>query len=653
MTKNLIRALLGLPEVSDAQISPNASLLAFMVRTTNWQTARHERHLVIRPIIPGGASLGPELGRITGHTPRWAPTQETLAFIGTQADGKPSLNLWSNGESNLCCTLPPGSHGLRWSPIGDVLAFLAPIPPQGEDEDRPWTRLDEPTTPIELWTANPASGEVQMASGLGGHIISFSWHPDQPLLFCSVTPGTSSRHWDQGRLVLLDLDEPQNPLELGLCRCLNGVWSPDGSRIAVEQLQEPTFLTNPNLVIADPTGQITRIHELPDEFRILQWTHEGLLCLLIRGTSSTLVWVDPDLGTLKPCLSDAPDGFTLIEGWFGAGCALTADARKLSAICHDAQSPGEAALVNLEDGSLQYVTDARSEYREWGIPEPRTVRWTAEEGREIEGVLVTPADVTTGPHPLLVILHGGPTAMASQAPLADNDWIWGLVPEVVRRGAYVLLPNYQGSIGYGASFRAANALVLGKRNVGDIVSGIEHLSHQFEIDATRIAALGASHGGYLAAYLAARTRRFAAAVVRSGICDWTLNSQLNLNPDWEHQYFAGDARGMAEAYRAASVLPYVDKHTAPMLILHGDRDRQAPTANAYALHRALSQANVPHETILYHGMGHGGASLMQTEHSLEQTLQWLERWIRLMPVAAPSERDIGSKDSASTRTLST
>ncbi len=628
MTTPMIRELLCLPEISDAQISPDGLLMAYGLRTTNWQDNRYERRLVIasRESLSDNAFSIQE--SIQGASARWAPDGESLAYLAAGSDGKTHVRLWRrSGSDEVLCEVPSGSHGLKWSPQSRFISFLASVPTDAAPPT-PWTVLDEAPCPIELFAADASNGTIEQVTGFRGHIASHDWHPHEDHLVCCVNQSTRACHWDTGATVVVELST-SGDLTLLPTRCLNAVWSPSGEHMAIERLNDPTFLTNPSIVIQSVQDGASHILRLPDECRILRWLSQGLLCLLVQRTNSQLVWLDPSTGDITNILSNPPDGFTLIEGWFGSGCALTMNHDVLSAVCYDTTHPGEAALIHLVEGTVDYVSDTRCAVRSWRLPKPQLVQWKIRDGIEIEGVLIAPAKRDSQLSPLVVVLHGGPTAMASQAPLADNDWIWAVIPELVHRGASVLLPNYRGSIGYGSDFRAANASKLGLRNADDVIAGIEYLAESHAIDAGRVAVLGASHGGYLAAFLAAHTTAFAAAVVRSGISDWRLNAQLNQNPDWECQYFGGTPDDVPDAYQAASVLPFITENTAPMLIVHGDCDQQAPTANAYALQRALVNAKVPCKAILYHGMGHGGATLRQTEHSLQETVKWFERWIGL------------------------
>lgn len=624
-----IRELLTLPSLSDTQISPDGEEVAVVLRQVDETTGRAHRSIQILCRERGWATAEASPETLSGSCPRWSPDGKTLAYLASSAHGNMDLCLRSGEETCVLCSLPPGSHGIQWSPSGSLLSFIASAEESGCSESVPWSLGEDEGDPLELWRVDVNTGQIKQWSQLGGEISDVAWHPNGECIACCLLSTQKSEDWDTGSLVLLSLDQQQS-IAVVQNHCQRALWSPDGDRLAVLRLQDPTFISVPCVEIVDREGHEMFRYVMDDDSQIVHWTSLGLLILQANGPCSTPFWMDPSSGKKQPILSDAPEGFTIIEGWFGDGCAMTTDGRTLSATAYDVDHPGEAALLDLDSGRVMYITNVLERFHRWHLPTPERIQWMTSDGVEIEGILIRPR--ITDPskrHPLVVVIHGGPTSMSAQAPLADNEWVWGPIPQLVARGAYVLLPNYRGSVGYGQAFKSANVGLLGRVNAEDITAGIEHLIEQGLVDKRRVAAVGASHGGYLAAFLAAYTNMLAAAAMRSGISDWTLNQHLNLNPDWESQYLGDPSTQQGDAYVTASTLPYVNQETAPLLIIHGDQDLQAPTANASVLYRRLQQKGVSSEMILYHGMGHGGATLEQNEHSLQATLKWLEQWLGL------------------------
>ena len=128
------------------------------------------------------------------------------------------------------------------------------------------------------------------------------------------------------------------------------------------------------------------------------------------------------------------------------------------------------------------------------FPDVRTIRWTAEDGVEIEGLLMTPHGAQ-GPLPLIVGVHGGPT------------WNWGAYfsdsePNAVllaSAGYACLLPNPRGSIGRGHAFAQGVIGDGGGIDFRDIMAGVDHCIAEGVADPDRLGIAGLSYGGYMAA----------------------------------------------------------------------------------------------------------------------------------------------------------
>ena len=88
------------------------------------------------------------------------------------------------------------------------------------------------------------------------------------------------------------------------------------------------------------------------------------------------------------------------------------------------------------------------------------------------------------------------------------------------KGALVLEPNYRGSAGYGAAFRALNVRNLGVGDMWDVMSGVDSLIKKGIVDPAKLGSMGWSEGGYISAFLTTHTDRFKAISVGAGISDW-------------------------------------------------------------------------------------------------------------------------------------
>src|SRR3954447_20794179 len=193
----------------------------------------------------------------------------------------------------------------------------------------------------------------------------------------------------------------------------------------------------------------------------------------------------------------------------------------------------------------------------------------------IHGLLWRPAD-TTGPLPLVVHVHGGPTGQA----LAD----WNpRVQWLVQRGYAVLQPNFRGSSGYGVAYRNALDGRWGELDVADVVSGIRHALKEGWGASGRVALMGGSAGGFTALNVAAHHPELVGAV----IAVYPVTDLLDLAAT-THRFEAGDVArlvgplpGAREQYLARSPITHAANVRTPLLLLHGDDDRVVnPEQNA-------------------------------------------------------------------------
>jgi dipeptidyl aminopeptidase/acylaminoacyl peptidase len=108
------------------------------------------------------------------------------------------------------------------------------------------------------------------------------------------------------------------------------------------------------------------------------------------------------------------------------------------------------------------------------------------------------------------------------------------------------------------------------------------------IDATRVAAMGGSFGGYMANWIAGHTNRFAAIVTHASL--WALDQ---FSPTTDHAYYW--RREMTPEMTAAnSPHHFVHRISTPMLVIHGDKDYRVPIGEALRLwYELLAKSALP------------------------------------------------------------
>jgi dipeptidyl aminopeptidase/acylaminoacyl peptidase len=196
--------------------------------------------------------------------------------------------------------------------------------------------------------------------------------------------------------------------------------------------------------------------------------------------------------------------------------------------------------------------------------------------RQIPVFLYEPAG--SGPHPVLIDLHGGPE---SQFRPNFSAWLQFVVNEL---GYAVVAPNVRGSSGYGKSYLALDNGSLREDAVKDVGALIIWIGLQGNFDAKHVVVAGGSYGGYLSlATMVNYSDRLRGGVDVSGIADF-VSFLTNTAPYRQNQRRAeyGDERDpeMRSFLRRISPLTNADRISKPLLVVHGKNDPRVPLSEA-------------------------------------------------------------------------
>ena len=160
------------------------------------------------------------------------------------------------------------------------------------------------------------------------------------------------------------------------------------------------------------------------------------------------------------------------------------------------------------------------------------------------------------------------------------------------KGALVLEPNYRGSAGYGAAFRALNVRNLGVGDMWDAMSGVDDLVEKGIADPARLGAMGWSEGGYISFFLTTHTDRFKAISAGAGISDWmTYYVSTDITP-FTRQYLHATPWDDPEVYAKTSPITTIKQAKTPTLIQLGSNDKRVPVPNSFEAYRGLQDQHV-------------------------------------------------------------
>jgi len=219
----------------------------------------------------------------------------------------------------------------------------------------------------------------------------------------------------------------------------------------------------------------------------------------------------------------------------------------------------------------------------------------------------------------------GRTQAAGDGTLAVKDAV-GTV-QIAARGAVILEPNYRGSAGYGAKFRALNVRNLGLGDYADVISGVDYVISQGFVDPQRVGSMGWSEGGYISAFITTFSDRFRAVSVGAGISDWmTYYVNTDITP-FTRQYLHATPWSDPEIYRKTSPITYINHAHTPTLIQQGSKDARVPVPDSFELYRGLKDRGVPVKLVFYEGFGHPITKPKELRAVTQENWNWFAHYI--------------------------
>jgi dipeptidyl aminopeptidase/acylaminoacyl peptidase len=248
------------------------------------------------------------------------------------------------------------------------------------------------------------------------------------------------------------------------------------------------------------------------------------------------------------------------------------------------------------------------------VPELQAIR--SFDGEEITYFLYKPA--VENP-PVVVVVHGGPEARF--APRYDP-----FIIRLVSEGIAVAAPNVRGSAGWGRRFVSLDDRRLRLNSVRDLTAVHASLAER-GVDATRVAVIGGSYGGYMTlAALAFYPDLWAAGIATVGISSLVTFLE-NTSPyrrrvrEVEYGFLDSDRDFLVEA----SPMTHVDAIRAPLMLIHGANDPRVPVGEARQLHASLVARGIQSELLVYEDEGHGLAKRVNRLDALPRMLGFLRK----------------------------
>jgi dipeptidyl aminopeptidase/acylaminoacyl peptidase len=614
LTPELVMELLRPGEVA---LSPDGSRIAFSVSAS----FREQGKPIETRLWVGDVDGEPAPGESGSH-PRFSPDGSRLAFASDRGhEGRQSL--WVDDRE--VGEIPGSVEEIHWAPDGSRLLVLAADLGADRAGADSATKIQEVGAEAQdpkvfrpgkfwrrIWLVDADTGETRDVSPEGVNVFEIGWSGSKAAAVCTDDPSESA--WYDAWIGLIDLDK----------RTFDRVYTPKW------QLQSPRI---------SPGGQVAFIEGFSSDRGTLTGTVHvlGMGPIAPELDTTWIEFADEDTlwvagyrgaGTFAGQLSLGGSGSYLelfggdatIGPRYAPSFTASADGSRIAAAYESGHDAPEVVLW--EGGERRALTSLNAEVRpKLATLDWRTYRWNSVDGLEIEGLLALPRDAANGPVPLVVLVHGGPTA----------SWSWmfapayGLPQLYASQGYATLLPNVRGSVGRGSEFAEANLGDMGGGDLQDILTGIDALVHDGIVDDKRVAISGGSYGGFMSCWAVTQTDRFAAALPFAVVTNWvSFHSTTNIG-QFDKLFLQADPYDAEGDYVRRSPVYHASTCTTPTLIIHGEDDLCTPLPQAVEFYNALVEAGCETELVVYPREGHGWTEREHVLDSWNRMRDWLAR----------------------------
>jgi dipeptidyl aminopeptidase/acylaminoacyl peptidase len=249
-------------------------------------------------------------------------------------------------------------------------------------------------------------------------------------------------------------------------------------------------------------------------------------------------------------------------------------------------------------------------------------------GQYVYGWLVKPVgfrsdDEKNGKkYPVAFLIHGGPESSMG------NHFHYRWNPQAYAGAGFAaIMIDFHGSTGYGQNFTDAINGDWGGAPYDDLMTGLDWaLDHFGFLDKNRVAALGASYGGYMINWIAGRTNRFQCLVSHDGNLDERMayfDTEELWFPEWEH---GGTPWEHPEGYAKHNPIDYVKNWQTPMLVIHGGKDYRVVDTQGLSVFTALQRKGVPSKLLYFPDENHW---VQKPQNSIlwhDTVIDWIRKW---------------------------
>ncbi len=649
--------------VSDPQLSPDGKWVAFTITEVLKDQNRTNSDVWLLPSSGGEPKQLTNAPKHDRH-PRWSPDGKWIAFESNR-NGSYQIYLVSpeGGDAKQLTSISTEATAAVWSPDGKSLAFVSAVFPefsvkpyaesdalnkkkQDERENskvkarimtkllyRHWDSwVDDkrqhvfvvPVAGGDPRDVTPGDRDAVPTSSTFSAGDDFDFSPDGKELAYTATPlPVQTEAWSTNHDVytvnLATGEQKQittNPAADGYPR-----YSPDGKYIAYRAQSRPAFEADRwQLMLYERATGTTRslTQKFDSDVEAFCWGPDNkTLYFPAQEKGEEPIWSVTTKGN---------DVQKLLGGGVRSDINVSTDGKKIFFAMAGFTRPAEVFSAKLErngTSSESFLTKINAQqFDNITFEVPQSVWFTGAAGARVQmWIIKPPAFDQNKKYPLVFWVHGGPQGAFM------SSWSYRWNPELwAAQGYVVALPNPRGSTGFGQQFTDEISHDWGGKVYEDVMKGLAYMETLPYIDTTRMAAAGASYGGYMMNWLNGHTDKFKTIICHDGTFNFYSmygGTEEIWFDEWEHgiPWETTDFDKFSPHKFAANM-------KTPTLIIHSELDYRVPLSEGQQLFTTLQRRGVPSKLLYFPDEGHWVLKPANSELWHKTIFEWLESYLK-------------------------
>lgn len=653
--------------VSDSQISPDGKRVAYVV--TEVLKAENRTNADIWVANADGSGEPRKLTNSPKHDrhPRWSPDGKWIAFESAR-DGDYQIFLLpvDGGEPKKLTNLSTGASQAVWSPDGKSIGFVSEV--FAEFSTKPFAESDklngdklaarekskvkarlfdkllfrhwdswvedkrkhvfvvgvqaDGTAAGDPKDATPGENDAVPTSSTFESGDEFDFSPDgAALAFCAPPLPLREQAWSTNHdiwWVNLATGEKQNltagnPAADGKPR-----FSPDGKLLAYRAQARAGFEADRwQLYVLDrASGQRRSLTANWDQsVNSFAWSADGQTIFIeAQEKGGEPVWSVPLAGGEVKAIA---------TGGVNSDISVAHDGKFITFTQGRFTRPAEVMRLTLGEETARPLTKTNNELvAKIAFSTPETVNVPGAGGTPVQLFILKPPGFDPAKkYPLVFWVHGGP-----QSAFLDS-WSTRWNPQTwAAQGYVVTLANPRGSTGFGQKFTDDISRDWGGKVFEDLMACLGYLEKQPYIDTTRMAAAGASYGGYMMNWLNGHTDKFKCIVNHDGV--YNFESMYGTTEEvWFDEWEHGKPWETPEQEKW-SPHKYAGNFKTPTLIIHNELDFRVPISEGLQLFTTLQRKGVPSKLLMFPDEGHWVLKPANSELWHQTIFDWLAEYLK-------------------------